>query len=91
MSKVKRAMGIVAATALAGALPVLAASPAQASYTDCTSYMENLGYVVGPRVQEACSTGENGFAGEIICQNILYSLSVQIDDANEACSQAARD
>ncbi|MEU6864911.1 hypothetical protein ABZ924_16765 [Streptomyces sp. NPDC046876] len=91
MSKIKRAMGIVAATALAGALPVLAASPAQASYTDCTNYMENLGYVVGPNVRDACSNGENGFVGGIICQNILYSLSVKIDDANEACYQAARD
>ncbi len=91
MSKIKRAMGIVAATALAGALPVLAASPAQASYTDCTNYMENLDYVVGPNVQSACSNGENGFIGRTICQNILYSLSVKFDDANEACYQASRD
>ncbi|MFD7631628.1 hypothetical protein ACFV7Q_37440 [Streptomyces sp. NPDC059851] len=91
MIRAKRAIGVLAATAMAGALPVLAASPAQASYTDCVNCMSNLGYIVGPNVQDACAYGENGSFGSIVCQNILYSLAVKMDDANEACYQASRD
>ncbi|NXY95665.1 hypothetical protein HYE82_14950 [Streptomyces sp. BR123] len=90
MTKARRMMGILAATAAAGVLPVLAASPAQASYVDCTTYMSSLGYIVGPTVQDACSNGENGFIGEQVCFNLLIQVGVKWDDATEACSQARR-
>ncbi|MFF8269006.1 hypothetical protein ACF059_16655 [Streptomyces sp. NPDC016562] len=91
MSKTRRIIGMAAATAMAGALPVLAASPAQATSGDCTNYMRNLGYNVGSYVVSACNNGEGGFVGEQVCFNILIQLNVKWDDAKEACYQAARD
>ncbi|MFD8146554.1 hypothetical protein [Streptomyces sp. NPDC059708] len=91
MVRVKRAMGTLVATAMAGgALSVLAASPAQATFVDCTSYMRNVGYVVGPKVQEACSSGEAGWVGQQICFNRMLQIGVTYDDSREACWQAAR-
>lgn len=91
MNKARRMIGIFAATAMAGALPVLAASPAQATWGDCMSYMRNLGYIAGPTVSSACSNGEGGFIGEQVCFNQLIQVGVKWDDAREACYQAARD
>ncbi|WP_371615875.1 hypothetical protein [Streptomyces sp. NBC_00454] len=91
MSKARRIIGMAAATALAGALPVLAAAPAQATSGDCTNYMRNLGYVVGPNVISACDQGTTGFFGEQACYGILVSRGVRPDHANEACYQASRD
>lgn len=91
MARARRTIGILAATAMAGALPVLMASPAQASFTDCTNYMRNMGYKVGPNVQSACSTGEPG--GSVlgsVCWSQLVNLGVAPSHAREACYQAAR-
>ncbi|MFJ8013949.1 hypothetical protein [Streptomyces sp. NPDC096339] len=90
MNKVRRMIGMAAATAIAGALPVLAASPAHATWGDCTNYMRNLGYTVGSGVSGACSTGEDGMIGRQLCFNRMLSLGVKWDDASEACYQAAR-
>ncbi|QTD98535.1 hypothetical protein [Streptomyces cyanogenus] len=48
------AAGVVVA---AGALPVLAASPASATQGACTDYVAKHGYFAGPKVKEACSHG----------------------------------
>ncbi|MER8098446.1 hypothetical protein [Streptomyces goshikiensis] len=91
MVKARRMVGLFAAMAMAGALPVVLASPAQATYTDCTNYMRNMGYKVGSKVQDACSYGEDGFVGEQMCYSILVAVSVNLDHARTACDQAARD
>ncbi|WP_157880294.1 hypothetical protein [Streptomyces katrae] len=90
MTRARRTIGILAATAMAGALPVLVASPAQASFTDCTNYMRNMGYRVGPNVQNACSNGESGLVGKTVCWQILVNVGVPVSHADEACYQAAR-
>lgn len=54
MSKFKRVVGLAAATVIAGALPVLAAGPAQAAVQDCADAVHSQGYVVGPKVRAAC-------------------------------------
>ncbi|MFJ3974803.1 hypothetical protein [Streptomyces sp. NPDC090021] len=91
MSKVRRIIGMAAATAMAGALPVLAASPAQATSGDCQNYMRNLGYIVGNGVIGACDLGERGFIGQQGCFAQMIQLGVKYDDSTEACYQAARD
>ncbi|OKK19537.1 hypothetical protein AMK16_15710 [Streptomyces sp. CB00455] len=91
MSKARRIIGMAVATAMAGALPMLAASPAQATSGDCTNYMRNLGYNVRDGVISACNHGEGGFVGAQVCFGMLIQLGVKYDDANEACYQAARD
>ncbi|MFK0197945.1 hypothetical protein [Streptomyces lavendulae] len=90
MARARRAIGVLAATVMAGALPVLIASPAQASFTDCTNYMRNMDYIVGPNVQSACSNGEDGMVGKMICWQILVNVGVNINHADEACYQASR-
>ncbi|MFD9522374.1 hypothetical protein [Streptomyces sp. NPDC059979] len=91
MSKARRIIGMAAAAAMAGALPLLAASPAQATSGDCQNYMRNLGYIVGSNVVGACDLGEGGFVGEQGCFAMMIQLGVKYDDVREACYQAARD
>ncbi|WP_328925720.1 hypothetical protein OG429_14415 [Streptomyces sp. NBC_00190] len=88
----KRTLGVLAATFAAAALPIVAASPASASSADCQVYMRNLGYTVGPRVQDACDVGAtwdpNGF-NRLACLRALVDLGVKADDASTACYQLA--
>ncbi|MFJ6781049.1 hypothetical protein [Streptomyces yangpuensis] len=90
MSKARRIIGMAAATAMAGVLPVLVASPAQATSGDCQNYMRNLGYTVGSGVVGACDLGEGGFIGEQGCFARMLQMGVKYDDTREACYQAAR-
>ncbi|MEU9160121.1 hypothetical protein AB0D29_07515 [Streptomyces sp. NPDC048424] len=91
MSKARRIIGIAAAAAMASALPLFAASPAQATSGDCQNYLRNLGYNVGSGVVGACDLGEGGFVGEQGCIARMIQLGVKYDDVREACYQAARD
>ncbi|MFB6563033.1 hypothetical protein ACFWWM_02460 [Streptomyces sp. NPDC058682] len=91
MSKARRIIGMAAAAAMAGALPLLVASPAQATSGDCQNYMRNLGYNVGSGVVEACDLGEGSFVFQQGCIARLIQLGVKYDDVREACYQAARD
>lgn len=95
MIKVRRMIGIMAATAMAGALPVLLASPAHATSGDCTNYMHNLGYLVGPKVISACDWGAKqglmGSIGQSTCQAYLAQAGVSNSGhRSEACYQASR-
>lgn len=45
-------MGVVTA---AGIVPLVTAAPAHASQARCVNYLGNQGYLIGPRVREACS------------------------------------
>lgn len=95
MIKVRRTIGILAATVMAGALPVLAASPAHATSGDCTNYMRNLGYRVGPNVISACNWGAKGGLtsgiNQTTCQAILLQTGVKnANHRSEACYQASR-
>ncbi|MER6250649.1 hypothetical protein ABT224_04550 [Streptomyces sp. NPDC001584] len=90
--KKKRAIGVMAATFAAAALPLAAASPASASSADCQVYLRNVGYTVGPRVQDACDhaaawdmSGMNRHA----CFMALVNLGVKQNDASTACYQLA--
>lgn len=92
MIKVRRTIGVLAATVMAGALPVLVASPAHATSGDCTNYMRNMGYRVGSQVISACDSGaKNTAIGTATCQSklVLAGLS-NGNHIREACYQAAR-
>ncbi|MCY0925607.1 hypothetical protein OTB20_05185 [Streptomyces sp. H27-H1] len=95
MIKVRRTVGILAATVMAGALPVLVASPAHATYGDCANYMRNMGYKVGPNVISACERGAtrglNAVIGRSACQGLLVQAGVpNANHIQEACYQASR-
>ncbi|MER5807179.1 hypothetical protein ABT143_03105 [Streptomyces sp. NPDC002033] len=88
----KRALGVLAATFVAAALPMVAASPASASSADCQIYLRNIGYNVGPKAQGACDVaapwdlyGLNDHA----CYVTLVGLGVRANDATTACYQLA--
>ncbi|MEV7613600.1 hypothetical protein [Streptomyces sp. NPDC089799] len=91
MSKLKRVLGVMAATAMAGALPILAASPASANQGDCAYYLNKQGYKVGPKVWSACSNAPiiTGLPHPA-CYGGLVSLGVNPGHASEACRQAKR-
>ncbi|MCX5607965.1 MULTISPECIES: hypothetical protein [unclassified Streptomyces] len=90
--KKKRALGVLAATFIAAALPMVAASPASASSADCQVYLRNLGYNVGPRVQDSCNIGAawdiHGL-NRLTCFRALTDLGVKVNDASTACFDLA--
>ncbi|MGW2582444.1 hypothetical protein ACWCYZ_14105 [Streptomyces virginiae] len=90
--KKKRAIGVLAATFAAAALPLAAASPASASSADCQVYLRNVGYTVGPRVQEACDAGaawDMSGMNRHGCFLLLVNLGVKKNDALTACHELA--
>ncbi|MFJ6938857.1 hypothetical protein [Streptomyces sp. NPDC101132] len=88
----KRAFGVLAATLVAAALPIVAAPPASASSFDCMGYLRNLGYTVGPKVKAACDIGaDDNISGldNVICQLHLENIGVRRAHAYTACYQLA--
>ncbi|MEW1636635.1 hypothetical protein AB0469_21450 [Streptomyces sp. NPDC093801] len=94
MSKFKRVMGLAAATAIAGALPVLAAAPAQAAGTNsCAAVVGSQGYTVGPKVGAACSNGAVVIGAGLsipnpLCVTGLVNIGVDYSTAQWACQNA---
>lgn len=52
----------------------------------CTSYLANLGYVIGPRVEAGCHAGATGNISA--CPQILYDTGVFYAHAVVACTRA---
>ncbi|MDH6539318.1 hypothetical protein [Streptomyces sp. SPB4] len=91
--KKKRALGVLAATFVAAALPMVAASPASASTADCQVFLRNVGYNVGPRVEAACTAGADrsvfmGTTAWSQCVFLLGNLGVKHSDVITACDEA---
>jgi hypothetical protein len=81
----KRAMAALCVTAAAGALPLMAASPASAyGRTYCENYIASKGYLVGPKVKGACK-----YAGDpatvAFCYAGLTNAGVKDNHAYQAC------
>lgn len=55
---------------------------------DCTIYLRNMGYIVGPKVSSGCSQGAGIYAH--LCPPTLIWAGVRGDHANTACHQASR-
>ncbi|MCX4693360.1 hypothetical protein [Streptomyces sp. NBC_01408] len=88
----KRTLGVLAATFVAAALPMVAASPASASSADCQVYLRNLGHTVGPKVEAACNlaaTWDVHGLNRLTCYLALMDLGVRTDYASTACYQLA--
>ncbi len=60
------------------------AGPAQADRLDCMNYLKSKGYVVGPKVVDACGQTEGG------CLFALPQIKVKGPDAIEACYRINR-
>ncbi|WP_243788515.1 hypothetical protein [Saccharopolyspora gloriosae] len=73
----------------AGTLSLAVVAPAQATGSDCTTYLKARGYLVGPKVNAACKRGSSGGLGQIICQNNLIAIQVSASHAQHACKLAA--
>ncbi|MFA7766128.1 hypothetical protein [Streptomyces sp. NRRL S-448] len=90
--KKKRTLGVMAATFVAAALPVVAASPASASSADCQVYLRNLGYNVGNQVRNSCDHAATWDISGMYrhgCYVSLVNLGVKEGDASTACYQLA--
>ncbi|PBC82404.1 hypothetical protein SAMN05428945_3014 [Streptomyces sp. 2224.1] len=78
----------------AGALPIVATAPAQATTKQCTSFLAEGGYKVGPKVRAACKmTGEGGLIERNnnvpFCQAYLITIKVDSRIAERACQLGA--
>ncbi|MEV0410887.1 hypothetical protein AB0I68_08770 [Streptomyces sp. NPDC050448] len=89
MTMKKRAVGILAATFAAAALPIMAASPASADQGDCQLSLIDAGYKVGPKVEAACQAGAR-FSPTAYgtCLMGLLDIGVRADHAQLACGRA---
>ncbi|WP_133898065.1 hypothetical protein [Streptomyces sp. KS 21] len=90
MKMKKRALGVLAATFAAAALPIMAASPASADQGDCQYYLHEAGYNIGPKVETACKFGADysNPGAWMGCYWGLTGIGVRTEHASEACSRA---
>ncbi|MEU8842612.1 hypothetical protein AB0D97_26350 [Streptomyces roseus] len=89
MKMKKRAVGVLAATFAAAAMPVMAASPASADQGDCQYYLHEAGYQVGPKATSGCEAGSRFSPiayGDCLSQ--LLNIGVRIEHAHRACGLA---
>ncbi|AYC41260.1 hypothetical protein ACFYZI_13810 [Streptomyces griseorubiginosus] len=83
--RMKRALAAAGVTVAAMVVPLTVAAPAQASAADCRNYLASQGYIVGPKVKEACAqTGITGYQG---CVQRLLNIGVRSEHALIACSK----
>ncbi|WP_159045868.1 hypothetical protein [Streptomyces sp. WM6372] len=89
MKMKKRAVGVLAATFAAAALPIVVASPASADQGDCQYYLHEAGYKVGPKIEAACESGDQ-FSPTAYgsCLMGLLNIGVRVDHAQSACGLA---
>ncbi|MFF5924887.1 hypothetical protein [Streptomyces hydrogenans] len=81
----------IAAAAIAAQIGM--ASPAAAMYSGCLNYVKSEGYIVGPKVYDACSyqaikmvTGV--WYPNTNCVSRLINIGVEGSDAMAACQRA---
>ncbi|MFF1336685.1 hypothetical protein ACFVYT_01985 [Streptomyces sp. NPDC058290] len=70
----------------------MAASPASASSADCQVYLRNVGYNVGPQVENSCNAGaawDMSGLNRHACYVSSVNLGVKVNDASTACYQLA--
>ncbi|WP_310716439.1 hypothetical protein [Streptomyces lydicus] len=91
MRKAARRLATATATLVAaGALPILAAAPAQATTKQCETFLAGAGYKVGPKVHNNCAIGSGSLQNYGACLTGLLSLKIRYDLADIACQQAGR-
>lgn len=83
--RLKRALAAAGLTAAAVVLPITVAAPAQASAVDCQNYLASKGYLVGPKVKDAC--GQTGISGYQACVQKLLNAGVRSEYALIACNK----
>lgn len=91
-TKIRKALAVMSVLATAGIVPLVTAAPAHASQARCVNYLGNQGYVIGPRVREACSYGAifspPATTPNPNCLLRLIRIEVSTAHAQTACSRA---
>jgi hypothetical protein len=64
------------------------ATSASANQSTCVNYIGDHGYLVGPKVKNACSYGAAAGIANPICQDLLQIARVKVGDALAACRRA---
>ncbi len=89
MVKVSRMAIAAAVTAAATGFTAVVASPAQATYSACVSYLERGGYQISPSRRDACWTGATSPAGSwFLCWDGLVDTRIPSAVAAAACDRA---
>ncbi|MEU6431947.1 hypothetical protein ABZ860_39110 [Microbispora sp. NPDC046973] len=89
MSRRFRAATTAAVTVAATASAVFVASPAQASPSDCLSYLAGAGYPETTAKRMACERAASGeIGGYVFCYDVLRETGVSPAHAAEACDRA---
>lgn len=81
--KVRRAIAAAGVVAAAVMVPVAAAAPASASPSHCVSYLSDKGYIIGPKVRDACQYATITYMP--LCQAKLESIGVRSEHNFDAC------
>ncbi|MEU0282285.1 hypothetical protein [Streptomyces sp. NPDC006195] len=87
--KMRRALVALAMTVGAVGIPLATATSAQATQSQCTSYLAGKGYLVGDGVRSACSHGTFLGGAHPLCTAKLISLGITNGThINQACKRA---
>lgn len=83
---VSAAVGVMLAVV---AIPLVMAGSAGATPYQCRQYLTVRGYVVGPKVTQACADGgAGGHQALVDCSTQIAQLGVTAEDTQEACHEA---
>ncbi|MEV7806758.1 hypothetical protein AB0O28_27800 [Microbispora sp. NPDC088329] len=84
-----RAATTVAVAVVAAGSAVFVASPAEASPSDCLSYLAGAGYPETTAKRMACERAAGGeIGGYVFCYDVLRETGVSPAHAAEACDRA---
>ncbi|MGW3267357.1 hypothetical protein [Streptomyces sp. NPDC001056] len=90
--RAKRMAAAAGVAVVAGALPILVASPASATQSACTNYVADHGYFAGAKVKAACGHGAIdtgiGKVANPVCVTDLAQIGVKSDVSLAACKRA---
>jgi hypothetical protein len=94
--RVGQALAAAGITAAAALVPVATATPAAAAswWVQCSNYVADHGYIVGPKVKAACGNTALhlglGWAPNPVCLTGLVEIGVKNEIAQAACIRAHR-
>jgi hypothetical protein len=86
--KIRRIAVSASVVAAVGAVPLVAASPASATVKQCEGVVRSYGYIVGPKVESACSWPSYRGTPNALCLQKLVIAGVKYDVADTACQWA---
>lgn len=85
MRKRRVLTGLATAAMIGTAAALASATPAQANAAQCEQFIAQRGYMVGPKVKEACRVADQADR-PALCRELLVAAGVTYNEAAVACA-----